>query len=280
MRYAALYTDAIQRYQQFGDKRPGAASLREMIADIEYRTDPKALTALASMCVDLAMADRSSVRKAMPMAREALGDISSVRYTNNPVNSRKHAVTARLAAADLDGWRAAATGKPLANNYSLLVEQATKAASLTDIDDIHARAALAEGIPALLGARRHAQTEGAEGWLGRLSLFREDRRHDGSKGCGVNRSWDVSAHADGVDTFVKPTAKIQVKLGSIPEETAALYQRGGVIAISAKDYGFGEPGEVVSSCAYEQSGGTAGIPYLNSVQLDAMTDKLAEAISS
>lgn len=248
-----------------------------MIWDIEYRDEPDVLCTLASMCIDLAMADSGSAKSAIADARGALTDVRTSRAANS-LEGGRYAVTANLMLADVDSWQTAARGNALPNNYQQFLERSMQVRSLAETDR-RARAALAEGIPLLLGLRRHERTGGAGGWLGRLSLFREDQRDGRTNGQGKNRSWDVAASDNGVVSFVNPDRRIQVKLGSITKEVATRYRQGGVIPMSAQELGFGRPEHIVSSCAYESSNGTTGAPYLSSTRLDTLTDGLEAALA-
>jgi len=273
---------AVERYRRYGDRRPDAGNLEHMINEIKDSGEPEALCSLASMCIDLALSDSSKAPKALEDARTALQDaadapslLTRYRLTHTLVRSSRFAVTANLLLADLDNWELAAEGQPPANRYATLVTHGMTAARFAGK---HARAALAEGIPLLLGLRRYMRTDGEQGWLGRLSLDREDRRHSSTNAQG-NRSWDVAAVMGGsaAATFIDPSARIQVKLTSISEADAASYRDAGIVPISAKSLGFAKPEEVVLSCAHELTGGSEGAPCLSTPALDDITDRLIVA---
>jgi hypothetical protein len=273
--------DAIGRYRQFADRRPSANDLQNMIASVESSGEPGTLCTLASMCIDLAFAEPAQRNEALTMARDALGDaVSAVSWYATQQESERTlrrisepAVTAQLMLAELDNWELAAAGRPVGNGYETLLGHMVIASLHSSTDSAKAR--LAEAVPLLLGLRRKTQSDGERGWHGRLSLPREDWRSAGSNAPGQNKSWDVgAATSDEVPSFLQPDVRIQVKLGTVYHATR--YIRAGIVPLSARLYGFGDPGLVALSCAQENEG--YALPHmLSSSELDAITAKITSA---
>jgi hypothetical protein len=279
MRAKKTYHGPIERYSQYGDtRRPSASNLRNMIGRIERSGSSATLCTLASMFVDLAVAEPETAGASINGARQALSDVienvsivASKSDGSAPYRAGGHAVTAHLTLAGLQNWELAATRQVVTNSYETLLEHSVIASCHTG--GLRARARLAESIPHLLGLRRLVRTEGEAGWYGRLALYREDARGAFTNGPRQNKSWDVGAAlGDGPEAFMQPDVRMQVKLGSI--KNGASYRRGGVVPVSARSHGFDDPGLVIISCANELDG-YSGLNSLTTSELDAMTDKLA-----
>jgi hypothetical protein len=254
-----------------------------MIASIEDRGEPASLCTLASMCIDLALADPTNREAALDKADDALQDaVDAVEYFT--VGSgyeraahrvREYAITARLMQTDLGNWRLAAAELPVTNGYETFLTNTVTASAY--VNDPHTRAKLAEAMPLLLGWRNHVRTDGEYGWYGRMALEREDVRK-GHVANGGNGSWDVGVSAMGThNSFIAPDRRIQVKLGYVIAEAADAYRTAGIIPVSAREIGFDDPAKIVLSCINELDGPATPSTF-TTVELDGITQRLSDAI--
>jgi hypothetical protein len=254
-----------------------------MIASIEDRGEPASLCTLASMCIDLALADPPNQEAAFDKADDALQDaVEAVEYFTTGVGYERavrrvseYAITARLMQTDLDNWRLAAAELPVANGYEIFLTNIVTASAYANVPNAHAK--LAEAMPLLLGWRRHVRTGGEHGWYGRMALEREDVRK-GHLANGGNGSWDVGVSAGGThNSFIAPDRRIQVKLGYVAADAAEVYRAAGITPVSARAIGFDDPVKIILSCINEFDGPATASTF-TTAELDGITQRLSDAI--
>jgi hypothetical protein len=268
--------DPITRYRERGNIRPSSNWLETSIPQLEESDEPMALLVMADMCLDLAMQEPDSrVPRHINRARGYLDELIEQATTliaagfNQGAQWRPFGVQAALRRSELENWGNAAIGKPIRHDYGTLLQAAT-IFDPTEPDN-KSRATLIEFMPVLLGARA-IETNGAQGWLARLALAREEAKVTLEN--RVNPNWDTGILlAPSSDEFSSPSIRVNLKSSS--GNGSKQYVRGGVIPLNARSHGIAFPAQVIYSCLQELDGpvaaGTLPFPILNTDQLNAVT---------
>jgi len=278
------HLSAIEAYQSYGNLRPPLSVLNRVRASITNRGTPTstARLVLADAHIDTAMAKAEGAQHQIGQARDELGEvIEDIEYLESAGHDKTFAgqsanlVTAYLRRAELSNWLKAASGSQITPDYDDLL---TAAGDVVALDKYNgdARARIIEFVPVLLGARGLAR--GTTGWLGRLTLDREDHRCIMAEGNHTN--WDVGVcQSSSPASYDQPEVRIDMKT-SRNNVTAARRHRArtNIGVISASSCGFRDPVPVIWSCIQEADGFLpveVDVPILTSDQLDAMTAKIA-----
>lgn len=264
-----------QEYVNWGNVRPPQDILVGMIYDdLSYTTGPFAMLRTAHACIDMAMSDPVRSNQWTQHARDTFDRI--IRWPNAPkAHISRAIVSAHLQKSFLDSWEAAAQAHAPTIDYPEFMTHIYKANlesyGLTNNE-------ITEILPIVLGVR--ALHRDQPGWLGRLALYREDKRAPAI----IDRtswSWDTALVAADTtpEEFDMPEVRLQMMNGTSRKTTPGRqhgrksYARAGIILLNATHCGIGDADKVISSCMYEldPSIETRGMPLLDSSELDDLT---------
>ena len=277
---------SIERYRDSGNRRPTLNALNNVRAHIEGQRDSSfdSRLVLADVFVDLAVAEPDNSTEYIDLATDTLDvvikDLEGL-ADNHPVSFARQSpdlVTAYLRRAELTNWLSAATGRQTTPNYGSLLNAAEDVAGLVSLNP-DARSRVIEFLPVLLGAR--SLTNGA-GWIGRLSLDREDHRPILDP--NSNPNWDVGicATADPY-SYIQPEIRIDMK-SSKPNKSRLkrTHAAAGIGVISAKACGLDDPEGVIWSCIKEADGSVpvdvSNLAIFSAGQLNDITATIASRL--
>ncbi len=248
-------------YRFHGDERPQQSELEERLEIIDRKSPLTIQLIAADMCIDLAMSDTSRCEEHLAASKRWLnGVINQALWTNkkDPGNFGSQcgaATDAILKRQDLAQWRQAALGEEI--DISFL--GAFKAFMFSQQFGLKepARMSQLEFVPVLLGARAMEANKDF-GYIGRLSLFREDNRQRDPEQPKANSNWDCGVFlGPSIADFATPTRKLQIKNRNssagknTDRKRASNYARGGVMSISATAYGFSDTTLIREVCVAE-----------------------------
>lgn len=285
--------DVLARYRSHGNVAPTARQLGLMVNQLlngKRAERPAKQLALADMCLDLAVSDKSQSERRLSQASDALTRVSDqaedLRFNGDQAANTKIAsmtIQAYFKLAELHHWDSAARGISPTNGYDSYIDACLKVwpwCSLASTD-LHVKPKVAEFIPVLLGARAEKLGLPAA-WSGRLALTRED---NGTKPPGEqNRNWDVGlTPAVGVDEFLRPPIRVNVKTVKPTYQQHREYLNGGIMMLVAEDCGFTDTLAVIKGCITETGITPPRIPGLSvrrftSQKLDDITERIAERL--
>ncbi len=272
----------VMRYLQHGNSLPSRAQLESSVPRLLVSHITSTVLVAADMCIDLAMADASDAPRHLGIAGDALNGILDQIATlrdqgyNQATKLRHHGLQARFRLEELENWRRAAAGETIVSNYDALLQAALSAEPLNVTDLSFTK--MVELMPILLGVRAKQHTR-TSGWLGRLSLLREERK--GILVSGTNPNWDVGIlTAPTPADYFHPPKKLQIKAGKGKKSAQSI--NAGVIPITGRHYRFNNPAQIIYSCIGEIDSAQvpSGLPFnvLTSDELDVITQKLHDRI--
>ncbi|MBP9738833.1 hypothetical protein KBD20_04040 [Candidatus Saccharibacteria bacterium] len=276
-------TSHIERYRQSGNDRPSAKSLKGSLEVLESSSEAPRILIAAEMCIDLGFADGLDQRayhfgRAKELLEDTIDQVDFLQKSGHETSHQRgvpYSIQAQLRLLELPHWEAATDGTQISENYELYLESLREILSDDSTQVEKVRSTLVELVPVLLGKR--ALHRSVTGWDGRLALSREESRMLIAD--DRNPNWDSGLLIGDEAVFDAPNARLQLKSGKNSE--AQRYQRGGVIPISAKAHGFGNPLPVIYGCLLEEGAlDHSDQPTASTSRLDDITQQVITTVMS
>lgn len=248
----------IAQYRAHGDHIPSSRHLEQAIPIVQSTDSWTLQSVCADLCIDMAQRNPEETGKWLRIAEDELDTLlervtESYHFADHSRLERAAATitSAGLRRQELDLWEEAITETEISIDYLSILYQAAEIAKICAVAGNGSQSVMVEYIPILMGAREMDRHR--EGWIGRLSLLREDGRPIGgnSRKQKYNPNWDCGVSFTSLSgSFRSPEHRIQMKMNQ--RFRAEQYLNAGLVVMAAKHYGFENPLQMIASFLAEE----------------------------